>query len=254
VGGVLALAHIGSQGNNASLTPTVPPAQATGTAQANASATAVSAVTATAQAQASATAAVNAANPNPYTPGQGQLALKDPLVDNSQGHQWDVSNQSDGTCAFTSGSYQISTPKTNFFFLCAAEATDFSNFAFEIQAKVTQGDCAGMVFRADTNTGKMYFYEVCQDGTYNFSRYLDFTGNNVKVLAGGTSAAIVKGLNQTNTLAIVAQGSTLTIYVNKQKITSVTDSSFTHGQIAVVADASNNPTTVVYNNAKVWTY
>ncbi len=254
VGGVLALAHIGSQGNNASVTPTVPPAQATGTAQANASATGVAAVAATAQAQASATASVIAANPNPYTPGQGQLALKDPLTDNSQGHKWDVSNQTDGTCAFNGGSYNVSTPKTNFFFICAAEATDFSNFAFEVQSKVVQGDCAGVVFRADTNSGKMYFYEVCQDGTYNFSRYLDFTGNNVKDLAGGTSAAIVTGLNQTNTLGVVAQGSTLTIYVNKQKITSVTDSMFTHGQIGVVADASNHPTTAAFNNARVWTY
>ncbi|HXX78351.1 MAG TPA: family 16 glycoside hydrolase [Ktedonobacteraceae bacterium] len=254
VGGVFALVHAGSQGTATSVTPTVPPAQATGTAQAQASATAVAAVTATAQAQVSATAAVNAANPNPYTPGQGQLALKDPLTDNSQGYKWDVSNQSDGTCAFTGGSYHVSTTKTQFFFLCAAEATDFSNFAFEIQAKIVQGDCAGVVFRADTNNGKMYFYEVCQDGTYDFSRYLDYSGNNVKDLAGGSSAAIVTGLNQTNTLGIVAQGSTLTIYVNKQKITSVTDSSFTHGQFGVFADATNHPTEVAFNNAKVWTY
>jgi len=254
VGGVFALVRAGSNGTTTSVTPTVPPAQATGTAQAQASATAVAAVTATAQAQVSATAAVNAANPNPYTPGQGQLALKDPLTDNSQGYKWVVSNESDGTCAFTGGSYNVSTPKTQFFFLCAAEATDFSNFAFEIQAKVVQGDCAGVVFRADTNKGKMYFYEVCQDGTYDFSRYLDYSGNNVKVLAGGSSAAIVTGLNQTNTLGIVAQGGTLTIYVNKQKITSATDSSFTHGQIGVFADATNKPTEVAFNNAKVWTY
>jgi hypothetical protein len=253
VGGVLALAHVGSQGNNASVTPTVPPEQATGTAHANASATAVDAVTATAQAQASATAAVNAANPNPYTPGQGQLALNDPLTDNTKGYKWDVSNQADGTCAFTSGSYHVNTPKTQLFFLCAAEATDFSNFAYEVQAKVVQGDCAGMVFRADTNAGKLYFFEVCQDGTYNFSRYLDYSGNNVKDFAGGSSAAIVTGLNQTNTIAVVAQGSTLTIYVNKQKITSVTDSTFTHGQIGVFADSINHPTTVTFSNAKVWT-
>ncbi|HXX77210.1 MAG TPA: hypothetical protein VEI53_01865, partial [Ktedonobacteraceae bacterium] len=90
--------------------------------------------------------------------------------------------------------------------------------------------------------------------TYDFSRYLDYSGNNVKDLAGGSSAAIVTGLNQTNTLGIVAQGSTLTIYVNKQKVTSVTDSSFTHGQIAVFADATNQPTEVAFSNAKVWSY
>jgi len=254
VGGVLAVSHLGTQGGSTSATPTVAPAQATGAAQAHATSTAIAAVTATAQAQASATASVIAANPNPYTPGLGNLALIDPLSDNSKGYKWDTGTQTDGTCAFSGGSYHSSTPKTQFYYVCSAAVTDFSNFAFEVQAKIVQGDCAGMVFRADTNTGKLYFFEVCQDGTYNFSRYLDFTGNNVKDLAGGSSAAIMTGLNQTNTIAVVAQSSTLTIYVNKQKITASTDSSFTHGQIGLFADASNHPTDVAFNNAKVWTY
>ena len=120
--------------------------------------------------------------------------------------------------------------------------------------KVLQGDCGGMVFRGDSNSGKMYFFEVCQDGTYLFSRYLDFTGNNVKDLAGGSSAAIMTGLNQTNVIAVVEQGSTLNIYVNKQKIASASDSTFSHGQIGLFADSSSHPTEVAFNNVKVWTY
>src|SRR5207244_553512 len=106
----------------------------------------------------------------------------------------------------------------------------------------------------DSNTGKLYFFEVCQDGTYLFSRYLDFTGNNVKDLAGGSSAAITTGLNQTNVIAVVAQGSTLSIYVNKQKIASANDSTFTHGQIGLFADVNTHHTDAAFNNAKVWTY
>ncbi len=254
IGGVLAISRLGSQGSSSNATPTVVPAQATESAQAHATATASIAATATAQAQASATAAVIAANPNSYTPGQGKLALIDPLNDNSKGYAWDVSNQTDGTCAFSGGSYHSNTPKINFFFLCTAQATDISNFAVEVQMKVIQGDCGGLVFRADSNTGKMYFLEVCQDGTYGLYRYLDFTGNNVKDLAGGTSAAITTGLNQTNTIAVVAQGSTMSVYVNKQKIATANDSTFTHGQISLVADAYTHPTEVAYNNVKVWTY
>jgi eukaryotic-like serine/threonine-protein kinase len=254
VGGVLAISHLGTQGSSTSATPTVAPAQATEAAQAHATSTAITAVTATALAEASATAAVIAANPNPYTPGLGKLALVDPLSDNSKGYAWDTGTQTDGTCAFNGGSYHSSTPKTQFYYVCSAGATDYSNFAFEIQAKILKGDCAGTIYRADTNTGKWYFLEVCQDGSYNFSRYLDFTGNNVKNLAGGSSAAITTGLNQTNTIAVVAQGSTLSIYVNKQKITTVNDITLTHGQIGVAADANNHPTEVAFNNAKVWTY
>jgi len=254
VGGVLAVSHLGTQGSSTSATPTVAPAQATGATQVHATATAITAITATAQAQASATAAVIAANPNPYTPGSGKLALIDPLSDNSKGYAWDASVHTDGTCAFSGGSYHSSTPKTRFFYLCTAEVTDFSNFAFEVQMKVIQGDCGGMVFRADSNSGKLYFFEVCQDGTYLFSRYLDFTGNNVKDLAGGSSAAITTGLNQTNVIAVVAQGSTLSIYVNKQKIASASDSTFTHGQIGLFAESTNHPTDAAFNNVKVWTF
>ena len=145
-------------------------------------------------------------------------------------------------------------PKTHFFYVCTAEATDFSNFAFEVQLKILHGDCGGMIFRADSNSGKLYFFEVCQDGRYLFSRYLDYTGNNVKDLAGGTSAAITTGLNQANVIAVVAQGSTLSIYVNKQKIASASDSTFNHGQIGLLADSNNQPTEVAFTDVKVWMY
>jgi hypothetical protein len=248
VGGVLAISRLGSQGSTSNATPTVVPAQALATTAVTTS------LTATAQVQATATASVVAANPNPYTPGSGKLALIDPLSDNSKGYAWDSSVHTDGTCAFSGGAYHVSTPKTHFFYVCTAETTDFSNFAFEVQSRVVKGDCEGMVFRADSNSGKMYFFEVCQDGTYLFSRYLDYSGNNVKDLAGGTSAAIVTGQNQTNVIAVVAQGSTLTIYINKQKVSSASDSTFSHGQIGLFAHANNDPTEVAFSNVKVWTY
>jgi hypothetical protein len=254
VGGVLAVSRLGSQGSSATATPTVAPAQATAAAQAHATATASAALTATAQAQVSATASVIAANPNPYTPGTGQIALIDPLSDNSKGYSWDVSNETNGTCAFSGGSFHSSTPKTNFYYFCTAQATDFSNFALEVQMKILQGDCGGMSFRSDSKSGKLYFLEVCQDGTYQLYRFLDYTGNNIKDLAGGSSPAIMTGLNQTNVIAVVAQGSTLSVYVNKQKIASASDSTFTHGQIGLAADSYNHPTEVAYNNVRVWTY
>jgi hypothetical protein len=254
VGGVLSVSRLGSQVSSSTATPTVVPAQATAAAQAHATATASTALTATAHAQATATASVIAANPDPYTSGSGKLALIDPLSDNSKGYSWDVGSYTDGTCAFSGGAYHASTPKINFFYICTAQATDFSNFALEVQMKILQGDCGGMVFRSESKSGKLYFFEVCQDGTYQFYRYLDYTGNNVKNFAGGSSAAITTGLNQSNVIAVVAQGSTLSIYVNKQKIASASDSTFSHGQIGLVADSYSHPTEVAFNDVKVWTY
>jgi len=44
--------------------------------------------------------------------------------------------------------------------------------------------------------------------------------------------------------------------VNRQQITSLTDGTFTHGQIGFIAGAfgnSSHPTEAVFSNAKVWT-
>ena len=83
---------------------------------------------------------------------------------------------------------------------------------------------------------------------------MDYTGNNVKDLAGVSSAAITTGLNQSNVIAVVAQGSTLSIYFNHQKIAGASDSAFNHGQIGLVADSNSHPSEVAFNNVKVWTY
>jgi hypothetical protein len=228
------------------------PAQMTATAQAQATATFTSSLTATAQASSNATATVIAANPDPYPPGNGQLALLDPMSDNSKGYDWDTGTFSNGSCTFSGGTYHVSPAKTNFFYLCAAKASNFSNFTFEVQMDIVQGDCGGIVFRADSTNGKFYFFDVCQDGSYRLYMYPDYSGTTSKELAGGSSPAIKTGLNQSQLIAAVAQGSSITLYMNKQKVTSVTDSTFSQGQIGVVADAGNDLTEVVFSNARVW--
>lgn len=254
-GGLLAL--LLRQGNatgtpQATATVSIAPAQLAATTQAQASATAQAALTATAAANATATASVIAAHPNPDPPGGGKLAMLDPLSNNSLGYEWDVVNNSDGSCAFTAGVYQVGTPKTQFFQLCASSSTTYSNFAFEAQMKILKGDCGGLIFRGDFNTGKLYLFEICQDGSYNLFIYRDFNGTST-LLANGTSAAIKPGLNHSNTLAVTAQGTTLAAYVNRQKVASVSDGSYSQGSIALVTDAYNNPTQLAFSNARLWT-
>ena len=109
-----------------------------------------------------------------------------------------------------------------------------------------------MIFRADTNTFKLYLFEVCTDGTYQLWDYRNANGD-ASQLATASSPAIKSGLNQTNVLAVTAQGSTLTMYVNGQKLTSVTNNAYTQGQVGMVADSYNNPTGVLFSNARLWT-
>src|SRR6266704_5543585 len=80
-------------------------------------------------------------------------------------------------------------------------------------------------------------------------------GNNCKfnALRSGSSPAINTGLNQTNLVAVVASGSTIDLHVNNQKIDSYSDSTYSQGLIGVAAADVNNPTEVVFSDAKVWT-
>jgi hypothetical protein len=57
------------------------------------------------------------------------------------------------------------------------------------------------------------------------------------MLVDKSSSAIHTGLNQPNTIAVLANGITLNLYVHQQKIDSVSDSTYSHGQVGVVAAA-----------------
>ncbi len=190
-----------------------------------------------------------AATANPYFPYSGTLALSDPLHDNSRGYKWDDSSIN---CFFADGSYNVNAPNPNFNNDCLAHVSNFGDFTFEVQMQIIQGDGGGGIdFRQTaTATGNYYHFEVNQDGTYFLWR---MNGSTPTQLKNDNSAAIKQGLNQSNLLAVTAQGSIITLYVNHQQIASVTDSSFSSGQIGFQADPNNaHPTEVAFHYARVW--
>ena len=189
----------------------------------------------------------------PYPPYHGTLALNDSLRDSSNLNFGEAS--SGGlTCQFTKGAYHVgSTGQSTA--LCVAPATDFSNFVYEMQMTIIKGDSGGIFFRADFNSSKLYFFAVSTEGTYELILYTD--SSHAKTLRNITlSAAIHRGLNQTNLIAVGANGNIITLYINHQQLVSVNDSTYSHGQIGLVAApfaGSVDPTEVAFNNAKVWT-
>jgi hypothetical protein len=225
-GSIFALLRPGSRNSPAIATPTV---NATATAHANATAT--------------------AAVKDPYT-HSGTLLFVDPLSDNSKGHGWDINSN----CAFIGGAYHAIAPNPSYGDYCIAKSTDFSNFVFEVQMQVIKGDQGAITFRVTDTVAHNQYYDfyVGDDGSYE----LDVVNDSSKALAYGSNSAINRGLNQTNVVAVVAQGSSIKLYVNHQLIASATDSTYSHGNIGVEADPSANnahPTEVVYSNARAWT-
>jgi hypothetical protein len=232
------ISYNNAQQSNANATATA--ANSTATARANQTATAHAIETATANANATATALVTSQYP-PFT----TLALNDPLNANSASGWNTVS-----ACQFTPTGYQVSISQTGYYEACFAANTNFTDFAYQVNMTINQGDCGGLVVRAVDNQN-YYTFDVCQNGQYNFNLYVK--NANAGSTKSTASSAIKTGLKQVNTLAVVVQGDTYNLYVNGQHVNTFTDSTFTHGFIGVLSYDVTSPTVVDYDHALVWT-
>ena len=218
-------------------------AQTNGTVTArNATAVAQTHATATAQVVATATAIAS------IYPFSANVKLNDPLTDNSHSYGWKTGS----TCTFTGGAFH-DTPDANTYSSCLASSTDFSNFTYQVTMQIVKGGIGGITFRGDAASNKGYAFIFSQAGSYVLFLYT--SGVHPQTLQQGTASAFNTGTGQSNDIGVVAQGSSLSLYVNKQKIASVSDSSYNSGKIGVIAynvGSSSGSVDVAFTNAKVW--
>src|SRR5437588_791231 len=106
---------------------------------------------------------------------KGAPIINDPLQDNSQNYNWDVTNlPSGGGCAFTGGAYHVSMPQKGYISPCFAQATNLSNFAYQIQMTIIKGDQGGIAFRADSGKGNFYYFNLNSSGKYALEIYSNY--------------------------------------------------------------------------------
>jgi eukaryotic-like serine/threonine-protein kinase len=187
-----------------------------------------------------------------YLFGSGRLAFFDPL-NQEGGSRWFSSvGSKGGACQFSNAAYHVSQQPSSagYFTWCYAKGI-FSDIAFEVQLSIIQGDCGGLAIRADIDKGTLYSFHICSDGTYK----LFLVPSDLKpiTLKEGNSSTIHTGLGQHNTVAFVASGSTIIVYVNMQQIAQLQDANYTSGSIGLIGDARfNDLTDVAYSNARTW--
>ncbi len=133
-----------------------------------------------------------------------------------------------------------------------AQVTNFSSFVYQVRMPILSGNTGGIIFRATGSTAKYYSLSISQDGSYELVKSVSASGANDQVLLSGSTRAFKTGLNQANLVAVVAQSNLLSLYVNKQYVAGVSDSSYTSGEIGVLAQDATQPTEVAYSNAQVW--
>lgn len=245
---VLLEQHLQQTQEQASATATSAAATAfVATRQAGAQASVVAQATAAAQA----TASVIAAHPNPYPPGGGRLVLYTPLSDEHNSIGWETGIH----CTFRSGAYHVVSQNPRFFDHCS-NGISYSDFTLEVEMTIVAGDQGGLLFRgADIDNNKYYLFQVSTTGIYALFAYTG--GDQTEELTRGVALNYERGLGQTNLLALVARGSSLTLYLNHEQVVQITDGRYRSGQLALLsvplADGGQ-PTEVAYRNLKVWTF
>src|SRR5216683_2489909 len=179
----------------------------------------------------------------------GTPVLNDSLASNSAS-RWTETANSGGSCAFKGGKLHASGNTG-----CFAQATNFSDFAYQVQMTFVNGSgIGGIVFRFNNASQNFYFFTVSPDGSYMFfSGHEDQSGALLlKVLVNASTPAIKTGLNQSNQLAVVARGSKMYLYINQQYVDLLTDSSSSSGMIGVVCLIYGGVPELAFSDAQVW--
>jgi hypothetical protein len=181
----------------------------------------------------------------------GTPVLNDPLASNGN-FGWDHSaDQSQNTsCVFIGGNYHSKAQPT-YFSPCYANATNYSNFAFQARMTILSGHSGGLLFRADGKNDDGYYFRMSTDGTCLLKK-LTNAGQQYQNLVSITSPAVHKGANQPNLLAVIAQGNTISLFVNKQYIGGFSDNAYQSGEIGLYVDSDGGAVEGSFSNAQVW--
>lgn len=190
-----------------------------------------------------------------------QLNLDSELRNNDlHWHSHLGNNSTVGSCFFENDGYHV-TAYPNHTHNCITTSTNFDNFVYEVKMNLNYGECGGIVFRADYTSYQQYYFRVCQDHTYCLIRSDGFSNNHSVIGCTGDTSGLETILKdgpyiaQSLTLAVVARGNNIELWVNHQQLDvgfDFSDQELKEGEIGVAVSAITQPTEATFSDAKVW--
>jgi serine/threonine protein kinase len=194
-----------------------------------------------------------------YNQATGQKPIYSSTMAANDAYQWTEGGLSSGNCSFSGGAYHIKSVKAlPSIWECIADQSSLTDFVFQTQITITEGDSGGVFFRATSNKGNpnaVYFFSIDKEGVYS----LLVAPNPWNLLLLHSSTKIATGLNHPNLLTVIAQGTSIYLYINRHYVGSVTDSTATRGYLGFFAASThartfNAPVTteVTCHMAQVW--
>lgn len=172
------------------------------------------------------------------------VLFKDDFSDTSSG--WDRVDVSEGVTDYADGVYRIwvNTDSTD---VWANPGLNFNDTTIEVEATKVGGpddNDFGVICRYEDESN-FYSFIVSSDGYYAIVRVLDGTQEILGEEDMMPSDTINLG-NATNDIMADCIGSTLTLYVNGSQLISANDSSFSSGDVGLLAGTFDTPGTDIH--------
>jgi hypothetical protein len=222
---------------------------ATATARAQETATAIAGLTVTAQAKASATAGVI------LTATSGTPVYLDALNNANNTNTVEANWDQNSKCVFGTDGYHVKEGID--WHGCKESANTYQNMALTVNTRILSGVTGGLFFHVSTDIfGEYsgYLFEITTTGKYRISLFSQRFNATITALKNWTFSPVLRqGHAASNTLQVIAQGNSLSLYANGAFLVQLTDSTYTSGLIAFFATTDGlKQADVAYGNLKVY--
>jgi len=191
-------------------------------------------------------------NQNAPQNSSGQVLFQDDFSDSSSG--WPVDADTDKSASYTADNQYLLQAFTAKQDVWAHPGQSFGDVRVEVDATKSSGpedNSFGLVCRFVDNDN-FYFFVVSSDGYQAIGKY---QAGQFSYLSADKmqSTSNVKSGTAVNHLRADCIGSTLTLYINGQQTSSVSDSSFSTGDVGVIVGTFDTPNVgILFDNFVVY--
>ena len=196
-------------------------------------------------------AAVAQTDPSP-SPTSGSILFQDDF--SKPANTWMGEKTDYAEFAYLDGEYRILLNKPDFNTYSLLPKQSFSNCSVEVDARLAAGPSNGVfgiLCRGEANEQTVqtaYVFAIRADGFYAILKRTSPTFWDA--IAYGKESKAIKAGNAVNHLRGVCAGTTLSLYVNGEKLIEKTDADFKAGQVglAVTSQPKSDPIDVRFDN------
>ena len=183
-----------------------------------------------------------------------QILFQDNFSDVNSG--WDRTTNEYGTTDYATGGYEIKVIQTDAFFFANPYQTFQNDVRIEVDATKIGGpddNAFGMQCRYQ-DVDNYYFFYISSDGFVGIG--IDSAGQKTIISSSDGNMVSNSSINQgaaTNHIRADCIGSNLTLYVNGTQAAAATDSTFTGGDVGLIAKTfSEAGTDIMFTNFMVY--